>query len=57
MMTSRPGRRSSRTTSKYHMIKPYDLKEVVDKDIHLRGLQTFSENCGKYEQQPLHAAR
>jgi hypothetical protein len=35
--------------SKYQWIKPYDFREVVDKDMHLRGLQTFVENWDKWE--------
>ncbi len=35
--------------SKYPWIKPYDFQDVVDKDMHLRGLQTFAENWDKWE--------
>jgi len=35
--------------SQYPWIKPYDFQEVVDKDMHLRGLQTFAENWDKWE--------
>jgi hypothetical protein len=35
--------------SKYQWIKPYDFRAVVDKDMHLSGLRTFSENWDKWE--------
>jgi hypothetical protein len=35
--------------SKYAWMKPYDFREIVDKDMHLRGLQTFAENWDKWE--------
>ena len=35
--------------SKYPWVKPYDFRDVVDKDMHLRGLQSFAENWDKWE--------
>ena len=35
--------------SKYPWVKPYDFREIVDRDMHLRGLQTFAENWDKWE--------
>jgi len=35
--------------SKYRWVKPYALGEVVDRDMHLRGLQTFAENWDKWD--------
>lgn len=36
-------------SSKYPWMKPYDFGEVVDRDMHLRALETFAENWGKWE--------
>ena len=33
----------------YGWIKPYAFKEVVDKEMHLKSLQLFSENWGEFE--------
>lgn len=33
----------------YRYTKSYDIKEVIDKDMHLRGLATWSENWDKWE--------
>ena len=35
--------------SKYPWVKPYDFRDVVDEDMHLRGLQSFAENWDKWE--------
>jgi hypothetical protein len=35
--------------SHYQWMKSYDFREVVDRDMHLRGLQTFTENWDKWE--------
>jgi hypothetical protein len=35
--------------SKYKYTKPYDINDVVGKDMHLRGLQTFGENWDKWD--------
>ncbi len=34
---------------KYKFTKSYDLKDVVEKDMHLRGLKTWAENWDKWE--------
>ncbi len=35
--------------SQYPWVKPYDFRDVVDRDMHLRGLQSFAENWDKWE--------
>lgn len=35
--------------TKYQWVKPFDFAEVVAKDMHLRGLQTFPENWDKWD--------
>jgi len=35
--------------TRYPWVKPYDFRDVVDKDMHLRGLQCFAENWDKWE--------
>lgn len=35
--------------TRYPWVKPYDFQEVVDRDMHLRGLQCFPENWDKWE--------
>lgn len=36
-------------TTHYQWVKPYDIREVIDKDMHLRGLQTWAEPWDKWE--------
>ena len=37
-------------TTNYQWMKPYDIREVIDKNMHLRGAQLFAENWDpKYE--------